>query len=80
MNEQQLITVYTSGPQCVDCNTVKRWLGEHGYTYTERNIRTEPEALDQLRQLGYSSVPITVVGNAVIDGLDIPALQAALSS
>ena len=78
MNEQQRITVYTSGPQCVDCNTVKRWLGEHGYTYIERNIRTEPDALEQLQQLGYSSVPVTVVGDAVIDGLDMRALQGAL--
>lgn len=78
MSEQHLITIYTSGPQCVDCNTVKRWLGQHGHTYTERNIRTEPEALAQLRQLGYSSVPVTVVGDTVIDGLDMRALQAAL--
>ncbi len=73
------VTIYTSGPQCVDCNTIKQWLDEQGYSYTERNIRTDPEALDQITQLGYSSVPVTIVGDTVIDGLDIKALQAALS-
>ena len=72
------IVVYTSGAQCVDCNIVKNWLQEHGYTYTERNIRSEPEALAQLQHLGYSSVPVTVIDELVIDGLDIPALQAAV--
>ncbi len=77
---QPPITVYTSGPRCIDCNTVKDWLAEHGYTYSERNIRTEPEALEHLRQLGYSSVPVTVIGDTVIDGLDIRAMQAALGT
>ena len=72
------IVVYTSGPQCVDCNIVKSWLQERGYTYAERNIRTEPEALAQLQQLGYSSVPVTVIDDHVIDGLDLAALQAAV--
>lgn len=72
------VTIYTSGPQCVDCNTIKRWLDDQGYQYSERNIRTEPDALDQLKQLGYSSVPVTVIGDSVIDGLDLKALQEAL--
>jgi glutaredoxin-like protein NrdH len=82
MSEQQTasVTVYTSGPQCIDCNTVKRWLGEHGYTFTERNIRADADALAKLRQLGYSSVPVTVVNDTVIDGLDLKALQAALQA
>ncbi len=64
----------------MDGTTVKRWRGAHGDTYTERNIRTQLEAFDQLRQLVYSSVPVTVVGDAVIDGLDMRALHAALNT
>ena len=70
--------VTSLGPALGSCAGCETHTWAHGDTYTERNIRTEPEALDQLRQLGYSSVPVTVVGDAVIDGLDMRALHAAL--
>jgi glutaredoxin len=72
------ITVYTSGPRCVDCNTIKQWLTQRGYSYRERNIREDPAALEELSQLGYQSVPVTLIGATVVDGLDMPALEAAL--
>ncbi len=62
----------------MDGTTVTRWRGAHGHTYTERTICTESDALAQRRQRDYSSVPVTGVGNTVIDGLDMPALHAAL--
>jgi glutaredoxin len=79
MEPHDPITVYTSGPRCVDCNTIKNWLGQHGYSYTERNIREDPAALEELARLGYQSVPVTLIGATTIDGLDLPALQAALN-
>jgi arsenate reductase-like glutaredoxin family protein len=78
--EQQVpqITVYTSGPRCVDCNTIKSWLSQHGYRFTERNIREDPAALAELTQLGFQSVPVTLIGTTAIDGLELDAIQAAL--
>jgi arsenate reductase-like glutaredoxin family protein len=78
MEASATITVYTSGPRCVDCNTIKNWLAQHGYSYTERNIREDPAALEDLARLGYQSVPVTVIGATAIDGLDLPALEVAL--
>lgn len=72
------ITVYTSGPRCVDCNTIKGWLSQNGYSFTERNIREDPAALDDLAQLGYQSVPVTVIGETAIDGLEMDDIKAAL--
>ncbi len=72
--------VTSLGPASGSCAGCETHTWAHGDTYTERNIRTDPDALAQLRQLGYSCVPVPVVGNAVTDGLDMPALHAALGS
>lgn len=76
--ELPAITVYTSGPQCVDCNTIKRWLEQRGYAYTERNIRSDPAALAELKQMGLYGAPVTVIGQTVIDGLELKQIAAAL--
>ncbi len=78
MSQQPTITVYTSGPRCVDCNAVKQWLAQQGYEFVERNIRADAAAFQDLAQLGYRSVPVTVIHGSVIDGLDMSALEAAL--
>ncbi len=72
------ITIYTSGPRCIDCNTIKNWLAQNGYNYTERNIREDPAAMEELSRLGYQSVPVTVIGDTIIDGLEMPDIKAAL--
>ncbi len=72
--------VTSLGPASGSCAGCETHTWAHGDTYTERNIRTDPDALAHLRQLGYSSVPVTIIGDTVIDGLDIRALQAALGS
>ena len=73
------ITVYTSGPQCVDCTTIKRWLDQHGYSFTERNVVDDPAALAELTALGFRGAPVTVIGTTVIDGLELKQIQAALN-
>jgi glutaredoxin-like protein NrdH len=73
------IVVYTSGPQCVDCNTIKRWLDQRGYRYTERNIRSDPAALAELTEMGYYGAPVTVIDGAAIDGLELKQIAAALN-
>ncbi|HEX6288746.1 MAG TPA: glutaredoxin family protein [Herpetosiphonaceae bacterium] len=72
------ITVYTTGPRCVDCNTIKNWLTQNGYSYTERNIREDPAALEELTRLGYRGAPITVIGETIVDGLEMDEIKAAL--
>lgn len=73
------IVVYTSGPQCVDCTTIKRWLDQQGYAFTERDIRADPAALAELTAMGYYGAPVTVIGATVIDGLELKQIEAALA-
>lgn len=76
--EHPQIVVYTSGPQCIDCNMIKQWLDQQGYTFTERNIREDPAALAELSAQGLSGAPVTVIGDIVIDGLEMKQIKAAL--
>lgn len=57
------VTVYTTGPACVQCNATKRWLNKHGIAFTEINITTSPEDANAARALGYTEAPVVVVSN-----------------
>lgn len=72
------ITVYTTGPRCVDCTAIKQWLLDNGYSFEERNIRADSAARVELEQLGLYGAPVTIIGGTVIDGLNLPQIKAAL--
>ena len=60
------------------CGLTKEFLSRKGVQFTERNIVQEPEALNELRRLGYMTTPVTVVdGNAIV-GFDEVKLSQAL--
>jgi glutaredoxin-like protein NrdH len=60
------------------CGLTKEFLSRNGVQFTERNIVQEPEALNELRRLGYMTTPVTVVdGNAIV-GFDQAKLSQAL--
>lgn len=37
-------------PKCSTCQKAKKWLDEHGISYTERNIKEENPTFDELKQ------------------------------
>lgn len=46
-------------PKCTTCKKAKKWLDEHGIVYTDRNIKEENPALDELKEfLNKSGLPI----------------------
>lgn len=62
-----MITVYT-GPGCVYCVHVKKYLTGKGVTFEEKNIN-EPGVIDEIMRLtGFMSVPVTTNGKSVSQG------------
>jgi glutaredoxin-like protein NrdH len=60
------------------CNLTKEFLSRNGVQFVERDITRDPEALNQLRRLGYMTTPVTLVEDAVVVGFDEEKLSRAL--
>jgi glutaredoxin-like protein NrdH len=56
------------------------FLSHEGIPYTEKNVRQDPRALEELRAMGYSSVPVTVVNGTRIVGFDKAKIEAAVKA
>ncbi|WP_419708029.1 glutaredoxin-like protein NrdH [Promicromonospora sp. NFX87] len=53
------VTVYTKSP-CVQCDATKKLLDRIGVDYTPVDLDANPEALAQLKNLGYLGAPVVV--------------------
>ena len=73
------VTIY-SQPDCHACALVKQYLTGRGVTYTERDIRADPDALAAMRAMGALSTPVTVIGTAVVIGYNRRKLDAAFDT
>lgn len=62
-------TVYTV-PNCADCEAVKLLLNRQGLTFTEKNVRGNPEALAEMqaRSGGVRIAPVTMIGQQAFYG------------
>ena len=58
---------------------MKEFLSQKNVPFTDKNIRTDPKALEELRGMGFSSIPVTVIGEQRILGFDTAKLSAVLS-
>lgn len=56
------------------------FLSHKGIPYTEKNVRQDPKALEELRAMGYSSIPVTVIDGTRIVGFDKAKIEAALGA
>jgi glutaredoxin-like protein NrdH len=54
------------------------FLSHKGIPYTEKNVRQDPAAMKELRDMGYSAVPVTVVDGTRIVGFDKAKIEEAL--
>ncbi|MBI0445533.1 glutaredoxin family protein [Deinococcus sp. DB0503] len=77
------ITLYTV-PNCADCQAIKRLLTHHGVTFTEKNVREDPEARAEIQaKANVRIVPVTVIGDQAFYGPfddQRPQILAALQS
>ena len=61
------------------CARTKEFLSKNGFEYVERDIQNDSGALQELRDLGFRAVPVTVIGETVINGFNPRQLSNALS-
>jgi glutaredoxin len=52
------------------CDQAKEYLSQRGLAFQERDIAQDPDALADLKKLGYMTTPVIVIGGAVIVGFD----------
>lgn len=56
------ITVYNTGPACMQCRLTKNALTTAGITFKEIDVRQCPKALEYIQEeLGYTQAPVVVV-------------------
>ncbi len=56
---QMTVTVYTK-PACVQCNATYRALDKKGIAYKTVDMSQDPEALEQVRALGFMQAPVVM--------------------
>jgi glutaredoxin len=58
---------------------VKEFLSRAAVPFTAHNVDQDDRAYDELIARGYRTVPVTVFGDHIVKGYDVPALTEALS-
>ena len=71
------IKVYTSST-CPYCVMAKEYLAEKGLEYEEKNVQTDKAARQELMKMGYTGVPVVVIGDEEIVGFDKAKIYEAL--
>ncbi len=62
------VTVYSTGPSCMQCTMTKHALDAKGVAYFEVNLRENAAAMAYVQdELGYSSAPVVVVEDGTGD-------------
>lgn len=71
-----MVTVFTT-PSCQPCRLLKKRLNDLGVEFVERDVTTDPEALELAKNLGYNSSPVVLLENGDHwQGLDPDRLKA----
>ena len=59
---------------------MKELLSREGLTFTAHNVDEDDRAYDQLIARGFRTIPVTVFGDQIVKGYDVPALTAAIAA
>lgn len=57
-----MVTVFTT-PSCQPCRLLKKRLNDLGVEFVERDVTTDPEAMELAKNLGYNSSPVVLLDN-----------------
>ena len=52
------------------CDQAKEYLSQKGLKFEDRNIAQDPDALADLKKLGYMTTPVIVIDGTLIVGFD----------
>jgi hypothetical protein len=55
-------------------------LSQAGLTFTAHNVDEDDRAYDELLARGYRTIPVTIFGDQIVKGYDVPALTAAIAA
>jgi glutaredoxin-like protein NrdH len=72
------VIVY-SMEDCVECSYVKRMLKEEGIPFEVRDVMKSEEYKKEVEKYGFLGVPVTVVGDHAVKGLN-PELMELIRS
>ena len=74
-----MITVYST-PTCVFCHALMAWLEQKNIEFEEKDLSDEMirEKLEKKYGREFKSVPITEIGDELIEGFNRPAIKRAL--
>jgi glutaredoxin-like protein NrdH len=59
------IRVY-SKPDCVQCDTTKRYMDKHGIRYESVDLTQDPISMDMVTSLGYTQVPVVYLESKLL--------------
>lgn len=68
------VTVY-SKDKCQQCKGVKRWLKSNGIAFNEISVSEQPEYIQEVKDLGFTSLPVVKSDDLVFSGFDVPKLN-----
>lgn len=77
--EPSQIILYTQNG-CVESSQMRTWLEQQGIAFLERNVSDDPDAVQDLAATGIFATPLLVVGNQLVLGFRIGAIEAALQA
>ncbi|MEC0179007.1 glutaredoxin family protein [Paenibacillus favisporus] len=72
------VIVYTS-TNCPHCRQVKGYLADKGIEFEERNIETNDEYAQQVWDMGVRAVPLTVIGENRVLGMNTTQFEKFLN-
>lgn len=75
----QPVIVYSTA-NCSDCNQVKQLLSEQGISFEVRDVMTSTIYQEEVEQLGFMGVPVTVFGDRAVKGFNLPVLQEIMEA
>lgn len=73
------VIVYSS-THCTYCAQLKTYLTDQGIGYEERNIDQNDAYGEELQNMGMMSVPVTVIGETKVVGLNPSRIKKALAA
>lgn len=79
MSENVKNVIVYSSTHCGYCKQLKKYFTEQNIAFEERNIDEKEQYADELRGMGMNSVPVTVIGEERILGMNLTKIKKALA-
>ena len=70
-----MVTIY-SLPNCVQCESTKKFLSRKSIEFIDIDMSENPEALKRVRELGFTQAPVVEFGEEKWSGFRIDRLNA----